>query len=574
MRKSRFSLSLGVKGLSLAMILSSSLIPAHGRTITKSSFHPAAPGAIGIIQSSGAVSINGHPANGAFTLWGDELVQATAEAKIVFGALGEVKLAAGGSLQLKMENAKLHEAAGTQAFSAALLAGTMNVKLMSDTGALVNSTDSEFAAARGANFKVDLKAGKATLSTANGTVLANSLATTKRGVESKINPTTTTKDAQFLAAKKLEKLIGNFQVKAPSAVIAEAARREKAMDDIVNKRAAFMRSLSITSSSAFMNSSTAQPTKAFTNTIGAAESLRGVIVNGKIVAGREMLWGGEILEAPQGSGARVMFNSIGQLLLNSGAKAKVTMETVGAHSVDAVPQKVLAAQLLSGDAFLKFDANASGYVRAGDSVMAGSRGAQFRVEMREGNGAVNVSEGSVMVIGNWPVAPPAMVRDAISGKIKLESKSYNIRPANLTSYIPVTVNSSRNIAMRVTDEKNRPVADVPVKFTLAGAGSLGANIFGVNSIEIRTDAKGIATIPYNASATAGNATVRAEVPGTNATTTTTAAVTTQEANFFSWHGGFPAVVAAAAAIGIGAGFWMTRQDRLPIKGTGDAVVIP
>ncbi len=573
MRNSRFSMSLGVKGLSLAMILSSSLFPAHARHITKSSTLPAAPGAIGIIQSSGAVSINGHPANGAFTLWGDELVQATAEAKIVFGALGEVKLAPGGSLQLKMENAKLHEAAGTQAFSASLLAGTMNVNLLGDTGALVNSTDSEFAAARGANFKVDLKAGKATLSTTNGTVLANSLATTKRGVESKINPTTT-KDAQFLAAKKLEKLIGNFQVKAPSAVIAEASRREKAMDEIVSKRAAFMRSLSISSSSAFMGNNATQPTKAFTNTIGAAESLRGVIVNGKIVAGREMLWGGEILEAPQGSGARVMFNSIGQLLLNSGAKAKVTMETVGVHSVDATPQKVLAAQLLSGDAFLKFDANASGYVRAGDSVMAGSRGAQFRVEMRDGNGAVNVSEGSVMVIGNWPVAPPAMARDAISGKIKLETKSYSIRPANLTSYIPITVNTSRNISMRVTDDKNRPVADVPVKFSLEGAGSLGISIFGVNSAEIRTDAKGIATIPYNASAAAGNVTVRAEVPGTSATTTTTAAVTTQDANFFSWHGGFPAVVVAAAAIGIGAGFWMTRQDRLPIKGTGDAVVIP
>ena len=577
MRKTRFGASIGTTGLSIALVLSSSLFPVGATPRANRIINPAAPGAIGIIEANGAVLINGREAKGSFTLWGDELVQASAGAKIIFGALGEVKLNPGGSLQLKMENAKIHEAAGTQAFSASLLAGEMNVKLLNESGALVNSAGSEFTASRGANFKVDLKSGHSVLQTGMGTVIANTYAAPIKTIENKtLTSTTTKKDAQFLSSKKLEKLIGSFQIKAPASVIAEAGRREKAMDELASKRATFMRSLSLTANGAFYSGGAAKFDNKFASTIGAAESLRGVLINGKLTAGREMLWGGEVLEAPKGSGARLSFSSIGQVVLNSGAKAKLTTETVGVHATDQSAQKVLAAQLLSGDLILKFDPNASGYVRAGDSVMAASRGAQFRVEMREGNGAVDVTNGSVMVVGNWPLLTTTMVRDATTGKARFETKSYNIRPASLNSIFQVGVNRTRNIQMLVTDEQNKPLADLPVRFTLKGAGSLGATMFSSNSIEVRTDAKGIATIPYNAGATTGTTPITAEVPGTNATATTTANVTRDEPGFFSWHGGFPAVVVASAAIGIGAGVWATKDKRsnVPIQGKGDAVLIP
>jgi hypothetical protein len=165
MKKTSFGRSFGVTGLSLAMILTSCFIPTQASHTKNASANAFAPGAIGIIESSGAVTLNGRAANGSYTVWGDEVIQATAGAKIVFGALGEVTLSPGASVQLKMENAKLHEAAGSQAFAANLLAGEMSVKLRPETGALVNSVDSEFTAAKGASFKVDLRHGRATVLT-------------------------------------------------------------------------------------------------------------------------------------------------------------------------------------------------------------------------------------------------------------------------------------------------------------------------------------------------------------------------------------------------------------------------
>ena len=573
MKKMSFGTAIGVKGLSLAMILSSSMLPTCA-SHTKNTFTKTiSSGAIGIIESDGAITINGHPANGSFTLWGDELVQSTTNARIVFGRLGEVTISPGASLQLKMENAKLHEAAGSQAFSATLLAGEMNVKLHGDSGALVNSVDSEFTASKGSQFKVDLKEGRAMIQTGSGTVLANSSAPAVKPFERKnVASTTTKKDTQLLAAKKLEKLIGNFKLSVPNTVVAEAARREKAMDELSQRRNTFMRSISLSSSSAFFADRLNKATTTLDRSIGAAESLHGMIVNGRLFTGRERLWGGEVLEAPKGSGARVAFPSIGQVVLNSGAKAKVTTETVGLVTAGQPAQRVLAAQLLSGDVQVRFDPNASGYVRAGDSVMASTRGASFRVEMREGNGAVDVTNGSVMVIGNWPLLAPPVMRDEASGKTRLATKTYNIRPANLAASFAVGVNGSYPIQMRVTDDKNQPLADVPVKFTLNGAGALGVTKFGLNSVEVKTNANGIAAIPYHATANVGSANVTAEVPGTNATTTTTANVTLQDRSF--WQGSWPAILTLAGAVGAGVAVYALRKDRVLITGKGDLLVVP
>ena len=335
-----------------------------------------------------------------------------------------------------------------------------------------------------------------------------------------------------------------------------------------------MRSLSLTTSGAFYGSTRTErsPLISTAKTIGAAESLSGILINGKLSTGRESLWGGEIFEAPKNSGARLTFDSLAQISLNSGAKAKVSIEKTGVANAST---RVLAAQLLSGNVNIKFDAEASGYVRAGDSVMAASKGANFRVDMREGNGALDVNSGSVMVIGDWRVIAPAVIKDAKTGKVGFDSKSYSIKPANLNSMFNVSVKGSRNIAMRVTDENNKPVSEAAVKFTLEGSGMLGSAMFGTNTAEVLTDKEGIAKVVYHAGKDVGAATVNAEVQGTNAKSATRANVTAvQDDNFFSWRGGLPAVIVAAAAIGIGAGVWATRKDQLPIKGIGDAVVVP
>jgi hypothetical protein len=333
-----------------------------------------------------------------------------------------------------------------------------------------------------------------------------------------------------------------------------------------------MRSISLSSSNAFFAERKNQAPQSLGRSIGAAESLHGLLVNGRLTSGREMLWGGEVVEAPRGSGARLAFPTIGQVVLNSGAKAKVTTESVGLVTAGQSTQRVLAAQLLNGDVQVRFDPNASGYVRAGDAVLAATRGASFRVEMREGNGAVDVTNGSVMVIGNWPLLAPPMTRDETSGKARLTTDNYQIRPANLAGAFTVGVNGSHAIQMRVTDAQNQPLADVPVKFTLHGAGALGMTKFGLNSVEVKTNANGIAVIPYHAPAEAGAARVTAEVPGTDATTTTTANVTTQRDSF--WQGPWPAVITFAGAVGTGLAVYATRKDRFTIRGKGDLVIVP
>ena len=72
MKKTSFGTAVGVKGLSLAMIISSSMLPTFASHTKNTLPNSLSPGAIGIIESSGAVTINGHAANGSFTLWGDE----------------------------------------------------------------------------------------------------------------------------------------------------------------------------------------------------------------------------------------------------------------------------------------------------------------------------------------------------------------------------------------------------------------------------------------------------------------------------------------------------------------------
>jgi hypothetical protein len=377
-----------------------------------------------------------------------------------------------------------------------------------------------------------------------------------------------------LATKEMEKLIGNYPVQVPDAILAEAARREAALAELQKRRTAFMGALRLNSTAAFFAAEQKPPKLPLGHSIGAAESLRGVLINGRLSSGKEMLWGGEIVEAPQGSGAKLSFDAIGQIVLPSGAKALLATENVGVYADNAVTTRVLAAQLLQGNLRIKFDPQASGYVRAGDSVIAASRGANFRVEMREGTGAVDVEQGAVMVIGNWSLLAPSFVLDERTGKALRDEPRYQLRPAHLNSTLTVVAGGTKQLQMRVTNEQSQAVANVPVQFILNGPGVLGTSMFGLPRLEARTDSQGIAVVTYNAMAAVGTATVTATIPGSPAAATTTINVTTQKPGFASWQGGLPAVLVGAAAIGIGVGVWANRKEKFPIQGRGDLIVIP
>jgi peroxiredoxin len=97
-------------------------------------------------------------------------------------------------------------------------------------------------------------------------------------------------------------------------------------------------------------------------------------------------------------------------------------------------------------------------------------------------------------------------------------RRYLIKPLHVGASIEVRARSVRSLQVRVTDENDRPVSDLPVLFTLAEGGGQGGagTIAGGLQRRATTDAQGVATAEFQAGALAGaSAVVKAQVEGTS-----------------------------------------------------------
>mgnify|MGYP000862505009 CR=1 FL=1 len=96
-----------------------------------------------------------------------------------------------------------------------------------------------------------------------------------------------------------------------------------------------------------------------------------------------------------------------------------------------------------------------------------------------------------------------------------------IRPIHLvTGARRQQIEAAQVLAERVTDRvlqvqhaRRHLLEGAVVGDDVQGAGTLGATVVGLTSTEVRTDAHGIAAVPYHAAATTGVSTITAEVPG-------------------------------------------------------------
>jgi hypothetical protein len=228
-----------------------------------------------------------------------------------------------------------------------------------------------------------------------------------------------------------------------------------------------------------------------TGPIGRIESVNPIPINGRVSPGEQLIWGGEILQAPIDRSVRVSLDSIGQVTLHRGAVARLA--ATWRRTGDNIGSSILIASLIQGNVVVKLQGNAEAYVEASGSVLTSSLGASFNVGTGE-NGPV------------W---------SATAGTVEVEPQpqaqgNYMIRPVGGRANIDVRLRKTRQVQFIVTDEHDKPVPDIPIIITISG----GASTFGAGatSVTVPTNALGIASAPVTGGSTAGPSTISAVAP--------------------------------------------------------------
>jgi hypothetical protein len=283
--------------------------------------------------------------------------------------------------------------------------------------------------------------------------------------------------------------------------------------------------------------------------IGKIESMSPIPINGRVTLGEQLIWGGEILQAPADSSVRVSLGSTGQVTLYRGSVAKFSV--TWKKNDDNIPGSVLIASLLHGHVAVRLQDNAEAYIEASGSALVSSRGASFNVSAGEKGPVWNAVAGTV------EVAPQTGTQG-----------NYMIRPVGGRANIDVRLRKTREVQFIVTDQNDKPVPDVPVVLTISGsAATLGS---GATTVTVTTTAAGIASAPVSAGAAVGAGTITAAVPGG---ATATVGVSAVPAGILT--GTAIGVIAAAAAAGTAATVVVVKKnDKSEITPTSQPRITP
>jgi hypothetical protein len=146
--------------------------------------------------------------------------------------------------------------------------------------------------------------------------------------------------------------------------------------------------------------------------IGQIESDGAVLIDGRLAHRAERLRGGELIQTPGSSGARISLDSLGQITLTSQAVVRVNVVAVGTEARSL--SRVLVASLIKGEMSVQLGRGSSGYIQAGSSGFVALDGASFRVSIRDGRAMVSLVKGTVEEIGNWTVIIPSALLEAES----------------------------------------------------------------------------------------------------------------------------------------------------------------
>lgn len=503
---------------------------------------------IGTIESTGAMLINGRAANGKNVLWDGELLQAptNASAAVTLEALGQVKLSSGALVRLSAASNVAGSTPADQAkrmLVAAVYHGQIEVELQASASAYLEAAGKAWLADGNTKLTVSVREGAATLETANGNAGE----------------------------------IGSFALNLPTLNASKTGLATPAVKPVAAaERAALLRSIKLVT-----GSEAGGAVKLYSNNkagmIGMVESGGTVKINGREARRQELLWDGEIVQAPANAGAQLSLAGLGQVQLTKGSVVKLT--TAAAPNA----KRVLTAAVLQGEINVKLQPEIAAYVETNGKSFAADAGARFRVNGRDGNSVVEVFAGNVREIGSWNVELSTDVMEQAS-QLNAGPRQYNIRP--LTNgekaggyLMNVRSQSTQTLRFLVTDLAGKAAAGVPVVFTLNAAdgqpvGMLGTGVEAGKYFETKTDAQGVAVVPFNAGSTTGSTSLSAAVRGTNSANANVVVVDDDEYKFWTKRNAIPVFTTAAAAIVAGIVIYHTREERLPIQGSAPTQIVP
>ena len=137
--------------------------------------------------------------------------------------------------------------------------------------------------------------------------------------------------------------------------------------------------------------------------IGRLESARAVMINGRLTAGQQDVWNGELIQTAEDAPATMKVAAVGQVQMASNSLVRVA-------AVGNVNQPTLVASVETGSAKVALvTPKATAYLAAGGQVWIVS-GADAAAQLTFVNGkpSIMISRGTVTRLGNWSLNLPSI----------------------------------------------------------------------------------------------------------------------------------------------------------------------
>ena len=527
-------LSLGLNGLAVSTPVSNSA-PANMhrlRLVAGAGFFHEPGDAARLLEGAAGLIAQG------------EVIEAPADASafVAIGGVGHLLLSSGAKVRLisYLEATTESNSRPRSVLAASVISGDMIVKLHQQAAAFVQAGDSTLVSAQGSYFHAGVHDGVGIFDASERVMMRlNSWA---------------------VRAPNLTLELGNWAIKVPEEI---GGSRSATEIKAAQNRGEELKPLRL-------------DYKASARPIGRVESLGAMVINTKLNRNSELLWGNELIQAPEGINAIATLDTIGQVTLVGGSQARLMAMTVKGEK----RKPVLNASLLNGTAVFKLDPDASAYVQAAGSKYVAARGSRFRVMIIEGRALIDNASSVVGEIGDWRLSGLSTLTEIVpqTGQ-QAAARRYLIRPVGLNSNLVVKARATRQIQVRVTDEDDKPVTGAPIIFSLGSSGAGGIGVLGTGAAasttaKVFTDAQGIASVNYTAGTDAGSGTVTANVEGTDATWVGSISVLKVVPGFWSAQNAIPVIATAAAAAAAAAAVSASKDDKLPVTATGATIIRP
>jgi len=168
-------------GLSIALAASSIAVPGSTHASDRGGeqapirlYATASTAPIGTVSvdlgATGPIKINGHRAVGEAPVWSGDLLQAQASARVTLDSVCNMRLSAGTTLRMAVARDRGGDNGNGRVLIASLIAGAMDVKLVKDAAAYVETRDSTFTMTAGTAFRAIIRDGAGEVEAKAGTV--------------------------------------------------------------------------------------------------------------------------------------------------------------------------------------------------------------------------------------------------------------------------------------------------------------------------------------------------------------------------------------------------------------------